>query len=366
MSRKIIISVTNDISTDQRIARIASTLQNSGYLVTIVGRLLPGSMPIERPYSILRFRLPVNKGPLFYALYNLRLFLFLIRQPVSLFWSCDLDALPANYLASKIRRKPLIYDSHELFTEVPELVHRPTIKKIWEIVESYLLKRIHFSCTVSCSISEYYKEKYKINMEIIRNLPYHIKVSTPKAQTSHKIIIYQGALNLGRGIEKMILTMKYLDNHELWICGTGDIENQLIDLVKEHGLSEKVKFKGRLRPEELKKITPQADLGLSLEENLGLNYYYALPNKLFDYIQAQVPVIVSDFPEMSTIVNKFEIGCSTLENDPLKLAKLISGVFLDTQQYNQWKVNLQKASIELCWENEDYKVKDLVAKALNE
>jgi glycosyltransferase involved in cell wall biosynthesis len=168
-----------------------------------------------------------------------------------------------------------------------------------------------------------------------------------------KIILYQGALNLGRGIEAAIRAMMYIDGAELWLAGDGDITAQLKQLVAELQLEAKVKFLGRLPISQLSEITTQADLGISLEEDLGLNYRFALPNKLFDYIQAGVPVLVSNLPEMKRIVEHYQIGAIAETHQRKDLADTIKRTLFDQEKNAVWKNNLKLAAKELCWENEE-------------
>ena len=123
--QKIIVSVTNDLSTDQRVDKICNTLLELNFDVVLIGRKLPNSIRVKRVYSTRRFKLWFNKGALFYANYNIRLFFFLLFNKTDALWSNDLDTLLPNYLISKWKNKKLIFDSHEYFTEVPELVDRP-------------------------------------------------------------------------------------------------------------------------------------------------------------------------------------------------------------------------------------------------
>ena len=139
MSKKrIIVSVTNDLTTDQRVAKICNSLTDLNLEVILVGRILKKSIQINRNYSTKRFKLWFNKGPLFYANYNIRLFFFLLFTKTDFLWSNDLDTLLANHIISKWKSKKLIFDSHEYFTEVPELIDRPKVQKIWKRLEQKL------------------------------------------------------------------------------------------------------------------------------------------------------------------------------------------------------------------------------------
>lgn len=358
---KICISVTNDVYTDQRLDRTVRTLVKAGYAVCVVGRKRnPFPSDTKYPCRVKRFHLLFNKGPLFYAEFNFRLFAFLLVSKAEILLSCDLDTLPANYIVAGLRRKILVYDSHEYFTEVPELIGRPLTKKIWEWMEKRMLPHIRHAYTVSPSIAEAYKEKYGIPMQVIFNYPYRRKsFSQPgfklKKGNEH-LILYQGSVNVGRGLELAVLAMKFIENARLVIIGDGDILPDLVKLCDNAGLTDRVTCCGRVSPSQLSQYTVQADLGISLEEDLGLNYRYALPNKLFDYIQAGIPVLVSDLPEMAAIVKKYDIGRTVKTTDPRELAACFSSMLNDGPERMRWKEKLMTAADQLCWENEEAKL----------
>ena len=366
---RIILCVTNDIATDQRVSRIATSLLKLPSEVLIVGTCFSGSMPLSgHRYQTRRIRMFFKKGPLFYAEFNIRLFLYLLFARTDLLVANDLDTLSAVFLASVIRRKTLVYDSHEYFTELPELVDRPSVKKIWENIESMILPRVKYAYTVSSSIAEAYNRKYQIPVSVIRNLPLRVKVVSERValrKQGEKLIIYQGVLNMGRGLELSIRAMQFIENTRLIIAGSGYFEKELRRLARMLKLHEKVHFIGRIRPKDLVQYTIQADLGISLEENKGLNYYFALPNKLFDYIQAEIPVLVSDLPEMAFIVNHYEVGRVIHTGTAEELAGVFMQMLTDTKEREKWKSNLRKASEELCWENEETKLIQIYRTAIN-
>lgn len=360
--KKIIVSVTNDLTTDQRVHRVCSTLLKLNYDVLLVGRNLNNSFPINRLYKTKRMRLFFNKGFLFYAEYNIRLFFLLLFSRKDILLANDIDTLIPNYIVSKLFNIPLIFDSHELFSEVPELVNRPLVKSFWKKIEEVLIPKIKYKYTVSSSIAAHYQIKYKTHFEVIRNVPMKkIELNNSKSGILLKknAIIYQGALNKGRGLELMIETMNYLNNTVLYILGDGDISNELKQLVKALKLNEKVIFLGKIQPDFLLSITSQASLGISIEEDLGLNYRFALPNKLFDYIQAKIPILVSDLPEMSSLVSQYKIGEVIIERNPDTIAKLIKSMIENKNLYQQ---NLENAAKELIWENEEMKLKEIFFK----
>jgi glycosyltransferase involved in cell wall biosynthesis len=366
LMKRIILSVTNDLATDQRVHRIATTLMQNGAKVTLVGRLLPKSLLLQRNYGTYRMWLLFRKGPLFYAEYNVRLFFYLLFAKVDILVSNDLDTLTANYLASFIRKKPLVYDAHEYFTEVPELVGRPFTKNVWKKIEQILLHKIKYSYTVCESIAGIYHKMYGIDMRVVRNLPLRSIKTTPYVTDSHlpkDFVIYQGSLNLGRGLELLIDSFQFISNLKCVIAGNGDLQAILQRRVIAKNLEDRIIFIRKIPFEQLKTITQKAILGISIEENLGLNYYYALPNKLFDYIQAGIPVLVSDFPEMSKIVHHYGVGEVFVSRQAEDLALQIESM-VNKGQRKIWEQNLAIAAEELCWENEEKELLKIYEKLL--
>jgi len=360
-AKKLYITVINDLSGDQRVHRIGSSLSQMGFEVHVVGRKLPDSPPLpdELPYATHRMQLFFRKGKFFYLEYNIRLFFFLLFRRIDLINTCDLDTLLPGYLISRFRGKTLVYDSHEYFTEVPELIHRPATRRIWLKLEGYIVPRLKHMYTVNASLARIYRQKYQVDVGVIRNLPH----SRPTPLTSHSsppILLYQGALNLGRGIELMVDAMQFLPSYQLWIIGRGDIEEELRQRVKDLNLEERVIFKGFVPRERLASFTVLATLGMSLEENLGKNYFYASPNKVVDYIQARVPVLVADLPEMKALVEAYEVGIVVKEEEreARRLAELIQNLVADEKKMNRLRSACEDAACKLNWESEEKRLRE--------
>ena len=295
-------------------------------------------------------------------------FYLLFQAKPALLVSVDLDTLAASYLVSRLRRVPLIYDSHEYFTEVPELMGRSAVKRIWECIEARIVPKLEAAITVSDGVASAYMDKYGVRFTTIRNVPL---TSSPQkypefneSYPSTYKLIYQGALNMGRGIELMIESMRYLQDTTLLIVGDGDIREELQQRVHRLKLTDRVSFPGRIPPGKLNRVTAQCDLGLSLEEDLGLNYRFALPNKIFDYIQARIPVLCSDLPEMAALVKNNGVGEICYERSPQQLAAQIRHMLTDKKNRDHWKINRDRAAKECCWENEEQKLKNIVGAVL--
>jgi len=159
---------------------------------------------------------------------------------------------------------------------------------------------------------------------------------------------------VGRGIELMIEAMRFLPGYRLLIAGFGDLEQPLRRLAAARPYHAQITFTGYLPLDEMKVYTQSAMLGLSLEADRGKSYHFALPNKLFDYIQSGIPAIVSDLPEMAAIVRAYHVGTvlTAADRQPETLAARIREICENVDKYSDLALNCQKAAKELCWENE--------------
>lgn len=368
--KRIVVSVINDLATDQRVARMCSVLHDDlGFEVLLIGRKLKDSLPIERQYKTKRLKLIFNKGALFYAEYNFRLFWILLFCRSNLLLSNDLDTLLPNFLVSRIKRKPLIYDTHEYFTGVPELENRKFVKQIWTRIERFVFPKLKDVFTVNDSIAGLYEEQYTKKLTVVRNVPFALKnIENLKTRADlnlpihKKILILQGAgINIQRGAEEAVLAMQYIENAVLYIIGGGDVIDILKQMIIEHKLDDKVVIKPKMPYTELINYTINADIGITLDKDTNINYRFSLPNKLFDYIQAQLPVFASSLIEVAKIIEMYDIGIVTENHEPKEIAILINKMF-DNEKLIVWKENLKKASKELCWENEKKKVIDVYKK----
>ena len=148
-----IVSVINDLVTDQRVNKSCLALQKAGYVVLLVGRKQRKSPPMdERSYATHRMKLLFEKGPLFYAEYNIRLFFFLLFHRANLLLSNDLDTVLPNYFISRLKGSKMVFDSHEYFTETPELVNRPKVQRVWKRIEGFVVPKLDEMITVCDSI----------------------------------------------------------------------------------------------------------------------------------------------------------------------------------------------------------------------
>ncbi len=361
--------VSNDLEGDQRLHKVANSLLKNGWDPVLTGRRLPDSKPLSRPYQVRRVKLMFSKGAAFYACLNLRIFFHLLFIRADLFVANDLDTLLAVWLVSKVRRKPVIYDSHEYFTEVPELVNRPSIQRIWKFLERNIQPKLKFVMTVNESIADIFKNEYNNDVIVIKNLPVSttnepVPGQLPTGFTDNPVLIYQGAVNIGRGLEELLLAMKQLPDFKLLIVGWGDRLESLKKFVSEEGLMSRVHFTGRVPFESLAWYTSQANIGVSLEQDIGLSYRFSLPNKLFDYMHAGIPVIASDLPEIRKVVEDVGFGLLVADFSPLSLANSIRAFWQDRDRFDQCKNNALEKFSRYTWEQQEELLLTVYDKAL--
>jgi glycosyltransferase involved in cell wall biosynthesis len=368
MGNRAFVSVTNDLYTDNRVNKICLFLVEQGYKVTLIGRIKSDSSPLnDRPYATKRFKLLWEKGPKFYAAYNLRLFFYLLFRRADLLVANDLDTLTANFLAWKFKFKTkLVYDSHEYFTQVPELIHRPKTQKIWERIEGYIFPRLQSIYTVNQSIADIYTQKYKKTVRVVRNIspswnaenvPSRKELGLPE---NRFLVILQGAgINIDRGAEEAVEAMKLLTDVTLIIVGSGDVIDTLKELVKTYELQNRVLFFGKRPYAEMMAFTSLSDVGLTLDKPTSDNYRYSLPNKVFDYIHAETPIIGTNLLEVAQIITTHQVGTVINELSPETLANAIHHYQERPDLLLTQKANCRVASAIENWENEQEVLKQI-------
>ena len=358
---KVLVSVFNNLSTDQRVEKVCRTLSENGFTIELIGNNWGGLPDLKRDYPVSRIILKSKILRYAYVEFQWKLYKELLKKADqhTILLSNDLDTLLPNYMVSKKLNLPLVYDSHEIFTEMPSVNGRFT-QNIWRSLESFIAPKLNFMMTASESYADWFHKTYGIERPVVvQNFP--LKSGNPQDYSivnSPKVIIYQGVINPSRGLDKLIPEMHKIENAELWIVGDGPKKKEFQELTKNLGLDDKVKFIGKILPEKLREITQKADLGVSIEENNGLSYYFSMPNKISDYIQARIPVVVSDFPEMRKVADHFKAGEKI--RDYNELAQKIQLVLNNGK--HSYKDALDHAASQLCWENEENRLLGLFGK----
>lgn len=348
--KRIHLIVTTDLVHDQRMLRIAHSLQKTGYDVTLVGRKKSTSASIPvLPFTSIRFGIRPQKGPFFYLLFNLTVFVWLLIQKTDIISAADLDSLPGAWLAAKIKGKIVVFDAHELFTEVPELSERRLVKKIWVGLEHFFLKRVHAGYTVNHSLQKWYADKYGVTFKVVRNVP----IASPSIPVEQgNFILYQGAVNAGRGLEWLIPACVKAQIPCV-IAGHGDLFDELRGLTEKNVWGNYISFVGQLPPSELKLLTQKAWLGVNLLEAKSANYFFSLANKFFDYVQAGVPQLCMDFPEYRRLNEQYDVAYLTNGNSEAAIYEELIRISVDQAGYQKKAANCTLAGKEWNWEQEE-------------
>ena len=353
----IYFTVTNDLSYDQRMIRICTSLAKAGFIVTLVGRKMSGSIPLRQmPFKQKRLYCFFEKGKLFYAEYNLRLFFYLLFKKMDGICAIDLDTIIPCYYISKLNKIKRILDAHEYFSQQKEVLSRKHIYKFWQRVEKKYIPLYPNGYTVGSYIAASFRQQYGVTYEVIRNLPV-LKEYSKQATglQNRKIVLYQGAVNESRGLEYLIPAMKNIDA-ELHIYGDGNFMDKTKKLIAINNLESTVFIKGKLLPDQLDTITSQATIGINLVENTGLNQYYSLANKFFDFIQHEIPQVTMKYPEYEQVNNQYEVAVliSVLKEDIIKSA--INRLLKSDEVYDSLRKNCGEAKKVFNWQLEEKKL----------
>jgi glycosyltransferase involved in cell wall biosynthesis len=344
------------LSYDQRMDRICTSLAENGYEVVLVGRQLPSSLPLtQKKFSQKRIRCWFHKKKWFYAEYNIRLFFYLLCKKMDAICAIDLDTILPCLRVSRIKKIPRVYDAHELFTEMKEVITRPAIQKTWTRIEKKAVPAFENGYTVSESIAEEFQKRYNVSYKTIRNVPRLQPVYSPTESPTEKFIIYQGAVNEARGLEWLVPAMQWV-NAKLLICGDGNFMEQLKELIADHRLENKIELTGMLSPEALREKAANAYIGVAVPEKQGLNQWLALPNKLFDYIHAGLPQVTVNYPEYRKINNQFEVAVLLDDISPQRIAEALNNLLSDDVLYGRLKANCMKAREVFNWQQEEKKL----------
>lgn len=362
--KHIVLTVTSDPAYDQRMIRICSSLQAGGYDVLLIGRERPGSGELpQRSFRQHRIRQRIDKGKLFYATYNLKLFFKLLFIKADVFCAIDLDTILPVYYASRLRRKPRVYDAHELFCEMEEVVTRPSTQRMWYAIEKHTVPDFKYGYTVNESYVLWYRQKYGVSYSIVRNATVLRPLQIPAKP--ERIILYQGAVNHGRCFPELIQAMKDVPA-KLLVCGEGNFFEEAKAMTIELGLENKIEFKGYVPPDELRSYTPQAYIGITLFVATSLSNELSLANRFFDYMHAGVPQLCMNYPEYAAINSKFEVAVLVEKPGPEQISGALNKMLNDDQLYGRLQAQCLLAREEYCWQNEEARLLNTYAAIFNQ
>jgi glycosyltransferase involved in cell wall biosynthesis len=373
----IIVTVISDLVTDYRVHKICQTLHDAGYGVLLVGTTKKSSQSLkDRDYQTDRLKTWFNRTALFYVEFNIRLFFRLIREKGDIFLGNDLDVMPATMFAARIKKKPVVYDSHEYFLGMAGMERKPLRRSVWRFVERRVFSRLKFMYTVSDSIRNLYRKNYLKKLYLVRNLPlkHSVVPELSQAETDwidsidrqipqdKNLLILQGAgINESRGAEELVYSMTFLEDsdYHLLVVGGGDVFSKLEEMIDQNHLSGKITLIPKVPFAVLGHFTRKAHLGLSIDKPNVLNHKYSLPNKLFEYLHAGVPVLASRLTEQEKIIYQYDVGDFIEDHNPEHIALKIKEIFSNPERLRRWKKNTCRVREELNWENESKIVIDI-------
>ncbi|AVQ54331.1 hypothetical protein CF049_18740 [Clostridium sporogenes] len=376
--KNILMVVQNDFVNDSRIIKEANTLGKYGFNVKVLALHNKGLKEEEEfeHFIVKRIKLgtrdKLSKGKLSQVVKYIEFKKKCLQEAKNfnpdIVHCHDVYTLPIGKeiikKLGKTKKIKFVYDSHELWSQASNNLSMPNILvKLQNNIEKNTIRKCNKVITVSDSIAQYLMKEYKIKEKptIIRNIPYIKKDIINKGifhekfniENEKKIVLYQGAVGIGRGIENLIKAMQYTkDNIVLVILGNGSMVQTYKDIVNELKLKNKVYFHKAVDPKELIDYTASANLGMSLIFNICLSYYYSLPNKMFEYIQGEIPVLCSNYPDMKEIVKNYGIGQTVDPNDVSEIAKAINEILSKDDKYREYKNNCKVAKEQLNWEKE--------------
>ena len=361
LKKKVLITFLGNINYDTRCKNLYDTLSANGYEVEFLGFdwLTKGFEEVRGDISIIKLKKGLLSIP-FYLKLAWHIKLKLILTGASIIFAEDIYTLPFAIIWGKLKHAKIYYDSRELFGYLAGLKEKKLKQAFWKWTEKFFISKADCVMVTGLMDGEFLKKEYSLKeILLLRNLPRYYKPSFNldihshlQIEKSKKIILYQGVLLKGRGIEKVFDVLNDLPDHIFVIAGGGEFENYYKRLAEEMKLTNQVYFLGKLTQEDLPKVTASVDIGVSLIENLSTSYYYALPNKLFEYIMAEIPVIVSNLPQMKEVVEKYDVGFAIDIENKTELISVIKKLSEDSSLYASKKQNCRIASQELNWEKE--------------
>jgi glycosyltransferase involved in cell wall biosynthesis len=373
----IIVTVISDLATDYRVHKVCQTLHDNGFRVLLTGSCNKRSLPLKsRDYQTDRLKTWFDSSFLFYTEFNIRLFFRLFREKGGIYLGNDLDVMPATMLMARLKKKTLVYDSHEYFLGIAGLDQKPIRRSVWKFIETRVFSNLKYMYTVSESIRNLYRRNYRKKLFVVRNLPLKNPVFpdlTPeetewvrsidrKIPENKNLLIFQGAgINDSRGAEELVCSMLFLDVSvfHLLIIGGGDVFGKLEKIIEENQLSEKITLIPKVPFSMLSHFTRKAQLGLSIDKPTVQNHKYSLPNKLFEYLHAGVPVLASRLVEQEKIISQYDVGGFIENHQPEHIAQKIKEIFGNPEMLERWKHNTCRVKEELNWENESKIVLDI-------
>lgn len=373
--KKICIAAICNPLLDTRISNMSNSLREEGFDVKVIGFdwLLNNDNLSEKNLIIFSIDRKAS-SILFYLKFSFLLFRELLFTCADVYFAEDVQSLPFVTIAAKIRNAKIVYNSREIYAFIGGLRNKPLLQKTITFIEKFFIKKVDAVLTTGDLDSEFLQKFYQIkNTVTVRNIPVYHKPDFVfdfrkkyNIDAGKLIMIYQGIIVEGRGIVPAFKAMIELPDTVLILLGEGPQKENYKKIAGEFGISERVIFAGIFKQNELNNYTAGADIGLTLIENISISYYHALPNKLFEYIMAGLPVLSSNLPQMKKVVEDYNVGkVVDVDNIP-EIVGAIKEWIENGKSLEVFRKNCNAASLELNWTNEFRKFKTNIVAYVND
>jgi glycosyltransferase involved in cell wall biosynthesis len=344
----VVFALTGDVRRNSRALRHIRTLVKNGLSVEVLSH---GSE--SGPFELLQTRVHwlnnfTSRGPAFFWQNHRRIANRAISIRARVYHASDLYALPALAAAADRHNGSLTYDARELYPHVASTVGRPWARVVWQEMERRFIRRADGVITVSDGIAAKLEQLYQIDRPlVVHNVPSRSDESSSNllrdltgASDDTVIVLHQGQLRKYRGCELLVAAMRQVDNAALVFLGDGPRRLALGQLVDRLGLAGKVFFHDPVPPDQLLNYTASADIGVTMLEDVCLNHHLALPNKLFEYLAANIPVIASDLPEIRKVVVEHEVGITVNPVMPTSIVSALRHATSSLDSRKMWRHNI--------------------------
>ena len=385
---KVCMHVTHVTNRDYRVMREATALVEAGFEVSIVDIIDDREQPVEEIIASVNMKhvlipglnVPTRFKPWFLvkaALMIIRSAIRLIHTPADVYHAHDEKGLPACYIAARWRRKPLIFDAHEIPFDDPNIARRHRLRALATHILARMLPRCATVITTSPLYAQEIRNQYHYpEVTLVRNFPTYRAV--PKSDRLQqyldlgpdvRIALYQGNLQPNRSLDQLVRAAPFLEpDIVIVMMGTAKetTRDQLEDLIVSEGVANRVKIIPPVPYEELLDWTASADIGLTIfQPDYTRSIRFCLPNKLFEYLMAGLPVLSSPLDAIAEVLKTYNVGQIVSSLAPADVAAAINIILADRAALARMRLNaLEAAKHELCWEKESLQLISLYQKIL--